>query len=149
MTTKSSHTSGSRFYDILDHEADIGIRVTGEGLAALFLHAAEAMFDLMVRWKHPYTSSITVPIQVTGNNREELFVNWLSELLFIYEHRRLVLNHFWIDEIDDRHVSGGAKGMKFDDARHEPEITIKGITYHQLKIEKQNDIYSAQVIFDL
>ena len=35
-------------YEIIDHTADMGIKVYGKNLLALFLNAAEAMFDIIV-----------------------------------------------------------------------------------------------------
>jgi len=136
-------------YEVIDHTADIGIRVEGESLEGLFTGAAEAMFDVMVDSKPNLVSSISVPVDVEAAKIDELFVKWLQELLYVFDTRHLVLSHFYIDQISDTKLSGGAKGMKFDKLRHEMKRQIKAVTYHMLKVEKKGDLWCAQVIFDI
>jgi SHS2 domain-containing protein len=137
-------------YEIIDHTADIGIRVEGATLEELFLAAAEALFDLMIRQKRSFIPSIEVPVAIDAPSVDQLFVRWLSELLFLFETRRLVLTKFWIDAIDERHVEGVAKGLKFEDTRHEQKLAIKAVTYHKLSVAKGPDgRWRAEVIFDI
>ena len=137
-------------YEIIDHTADIGIRVEGGSLEELFLRAAEALIDLTVRQKRQFIPSIEVPIAIDAPNVEQLFVRWLSELLFIFETRKLVLTKFWIDAIDEHRVEGAAKGLKFEDTRHEQRLSIKAVTYHKLSVAQGPDgRWRAEVIFDI
>ncbi len=137
-------------YEIIDHTADIGIRIEAETQEALFLDAAKALFDLMVRCKREFIPAIEVPIAMTANAPDELLVKWLSELLYVFETRRLVLTNFWIDRIDNKNVVGAAKGIKFDDSRHVQQLAIKAVTYHRLEVKQDADgRWQAQVIFDI
>lgn len=136
-------------YEVIDHTADIGLRVEGESLEELFINAADAMFDVMVASKPNLVSSINVPIDVEAAKTDELFVKWLQELLYEFDARHLVLSHFYIDKILETKVSGGAKGMKFDKLRHEVKRQIKAVTYHKLSVEKKGDVWQATVIFDI
>ena len=136
-------------YDVIDHTADIGIRVAAEDLEELFIRAAEAMFDVMVDSKPNLTANINVPIEVSAERPDELFVKWLQELLYIFDTRHLVLSSFYIDDISGTAVSGTAKGMKFDKLRHEVKRQIKAVTYHKLTLEKKEDAWHATVIFDI
>lgn len=137
-------------YEIIDHTADIGIRVQGGSMEEVFLQAADAMFDLMIGQKRPLIPAIEVPLRVEAAAPDELLVRWLSELLFLFESRRLVLTRFWIDRIDGRRLEGAAKGLKFDETRHTPKLVLKAVTYHGLKLEKGADgLWKAEVIFDL
>lgn len=140
---------GVKPYEIIDHTADIGVRVEGESLEELFVNAAEAMFDVTVASKPNLVSSISVPIDVEAGRIDELFVKWLQELLYVFDTRHLVLSNFYIDEISETSLSGGAKGMKFDKLRHEVKRQIKAVTYHMLSVEKKGDTWHAGVIFDI
>jgi SHS2 domain-containing protein len=40
-------------------------------------------------------------------------------------------------------------GEEFDPERHESRLLIKAATYHQLRIEKVNDVWEIDVIFDI
>ncbi|MFH1829602.1 MAG: archease [Pseudomonadota bacterium] len=137
-------------YEIIDHTADIGIRVKGSSLEELFVHAAEAFFDLIVESKRSFIPSIDVPISIKAPSVDQLMVRWLSELLFVFETRRLVLSKFYIDEIDETHLDGLAKGLKFDSTRHDQKLDIKAVTYHKLLVEKTKDgKWKAEIIFDI
>ena len=116
----------------------------------LFINAAEALFDISISPKRPTLPAIGVPIAVDAPSVDRLFVHWLQELLFVFETRRLVLTKFWIDEIDETHVVGSAKGTKFDSSRHAQKLDIKAVTYHQLEVVRGDDgMWRARVIFDV
>ncbi len=137
-------------YKIIDHTADIGIRVEGSSLEELFEQTAEAFFDLMVESKRSFIPSIDVPISIEAPSLDQLMVRWLSELHYVFETRRLVLSKFYVDEIDETHLEGTAKGLKFDSTRHDQKLDIKAVTYHKLKVEQDKDgKWKAEVIFDI
>ena len=136
-------------YEIIDHTADIGIRVKGSSQEELFLHAAEALFDILAQPKKQLIPSITYPVAVEADGLDQLMVKWLQELHLAFDMRRLVLTHFWIDEVSENRIIGGGKGQKFDDTRHRAGTQIKAVTYHALKVEQQGDEWVAEVIFDI
>lgn len=137
-------------YEVIDHTADVGFRVQGSSLAGLFVNAAEALFDITISSKRPFIPAIDVPIMIEAPSVDQLLVRWLQELLYIYEMRHLILKNFWIDEIDERHLIGSAKGSKFDSIRHSQKLSIKAVTYHQLEVVKdESGRWHAKVIFDI
>ena len=136
-------------YEIIDHTADIGIRVKGSSQEELFLYAAEALFDILATPKRPLIPAITYPVAIEADSVDSLMVNWLQELHLAFDMRRLVLTHFWIDEITPTRVEGGGKGLKFDGTRHRLGMQIKAVTYHHLKVEEKNGEWIAEVIFDI
>jgi len=136
-------------YELIDHTADIGIRVKGSSPEELFVHAAEAMFDILARPKRTLIPSISYPVTAEADSIDELLVRWLQELHMAFDMRKLVLTHIWIDEISPTRVSGGGKGLKFDGMRHTMGTQIKAVTYHGLKVEEQDGEWLAEVIFDI
>lgn len=136
-------------YEIIDHTADIGIRVKGSSQEELFLHAAEALFDILAQPKKSLIPSIAYPVAVEADGLDQLMVKWLQELHLAFDMRRLVLTHFWIDEVSENRIIGGGKGMKFDDTRHRAGTQIKAVTYHGLKVENRDNEWVAEVIFDI
>ena len=126
-------------YEIIDHTADVGIRVRSPSLEGLFVEAAAAMFDMMVEPKRALVPSIEVPVEVRAPTLDELMVRWLAELLYAFETRRLVLTNFWVDEVGDGRLVGSAKGLKFDSARHSQKLAIKAVTYHRIRVERADD----------
>lgn len=135
--------------EIIDHTADIGIRVMGSSLEELFLYAAQGMFQILAQPKKNLIPAISFPVDIEADNLEQLLVRWLQELHLAYDIRHLVLSYFWIDEISHNKLSGGGKGMKFDSTRHNLGTDIKAVTYHKLKVEKKDDLWIAEIIFDI
>lgn len=137
-------------YQIIDHTADVGIKVEALSQGELFVSAAEAMFDLMFIRKRSLIPSIEVMIEINAPAMDQLLVRWLQELLFVFESRRLVFSKFWIDEISDTMLRGSASGLKFDSTRHTQKLDIKAVTYHHIEVREDKDgNWHASVIFDI
>jgi SHS2 domain-containing protein len=77
-------------YELIEHTADIGIRVKGGDLKELFKNSALAMFDIIAEKKTENRSPCLLAgesqvkrlvIGQKADNLEELLVNWLNELL--------------------------------------------------------------------
>ncbi len=135
-------------YKLLDHTADIGIIVSGKDVSEAFDNAAYAMFDILADIdKVEETDSLD--LQVSAASVEELLVAWLDELLYIYETERFICSRFVINDISDTSLNASVFGEKIDPTRHEIKTEIKSVTYHQLKVERPDDGWKAQVIFDV
>ena len=138
----------SKNYELLEHTADIGIRVKGDDLRELFKNTALAMFDIIAQAsviKSKREEEITV--KEKADNLEELFINWLNDLLSLSAAKELVFTNFKIEELDDYHIKAicsveDAKNFKFN-------TEIKAATYQGLKIDKIPSGWQAEVIFDV
>ncbi len=135
-------------YELLDHTADIGIIVHGVELPETFGNAAYAMFDILTNIDEVKETG-RFDIQVSASDVEELLVTWLDELLYRYETERVIFKRFVIEDMDETSLRATAFGEKIDPLRHEIKLEIKSVTYHQLKVEKTDDGWKAQVIFDV
>ena len=91
----------------------------------------------------------SLDIQASAGNVEELLVAWLDELLYRYETERFIGRRFVIEDMSDTSLRASVFGEKIDPDRHEIRTEIKSVTYHQLKVEKTDDGWKAQVIFDV
>jgi len=135
-------------YEQIDHTADIGIKVYGKDLKELFTNAAFAMFDIMADLQG-LKGSVTVDIKKDAANSEELLIEWLDELLYNFYTKTLIFNDFQIIELDEKHIIGRATGRHVGENRSRLKTEIKAATYHELKIEKKDDIFQTQLIFDV
>jgi len=135
-------------YQLIDHTADIGIIVYGNDLPEVFSNAAYSMFDILTdAEKIQYKEKLE--LQVTANSVEELLITWLDELLFRYETERLICNQFSITKMNDNSLTAIAFGEKVDRSRHDIKTEIKNVTYHQMRVEKTDSGWEAQIIFDV
>ncbi len=77
-----------------------------------------------------------------------LLFDWLSELLYIYETRHLLLAHFEVT-VGEAGLAATARGEPIDHGRHQIDHEVKAITYHGLKLERQGEGWLAEVIVDI
>ena len=135
-------------FRLLEHTADMGIAAEGESLAALFQQAALGLRQIMTA-----TTDIEprqeVLIEVRAQDREELLVNWLGELVFLLEHRQLLPATFEIESATEVRLRARIWGEPLDPARHELDREIKAVTYHQVRVEQTASGWRAQVFVDL
>jgi SHS2 domain-containing protein len=135
-------------HEIFEHTADLGLRIRAADLNALFCEAAEAMFAMIVANPEAVEAVEAVSLAVAAERTDDLLRDWLAELLFTFDSRHLVLNHFAV-QVSETSLTATARGEVFDPERHEPRMEIKAITYHGLKLEKTPDGWLAEVIVDI
>ena len=138
-------------YELIEHTADIGIKVKGRGLKELFKNTALSMFDIMAEKKFlPKVARLKekkIKIEQKAENLEELFVNWLNELLSLSQTKELIFNDFKIRRLKENELEAEVFGDNIKDYKVNTEI--KAATYHELKIEKDKSGWKASVIFDV
>ncbi len=135
-------------YKLIEHTADVGIRVRGKGLNELFQNAAAAMFEIIAEAKGvKHSAKKTVAIEQEAGDLEELLVNWLNELLSLSATKELIFSDFQIKKINQRHLQAAASGSSPQDYIINTEV--KAATYHQLKLSETKSGWQAEVIFDV
>lgn len=133
---------------MLEHTADIGIRAHGESAAEVFENAALGMFTLVTE-VDKVREKRQIEIDVAAEDRETLLVEWLNELLYHLEVNEILFKRFQIEELSETHLKAKVFGEEIDLSRHPMKLLIKACTYHQLKVEKTDHHWVAQVIFDI
>ena len=135
-------------FRILEHTADVGFEAFGSTLQEVFENAAQALAHLIAE-PSIINADEKVRIEVQGADRPDLLVNWLSEILYRHDAERWLFRDFKVESLDDHAISGIAWGEKFDPARHETNLMVKAITYHQLSLQQTADGWRAQVYVDI
>lgn len=136
-------------YRLIEHTADAGVRVFGDDEKELFLNAGEALCDIVFGLCNVSGDDYGGIISASGENREELMVDWLSRLLLKFELESFIPSRFEADVMTRTDFSAGVYGEKFNPDRHEVLMEIKGVTYHGLKVEQKEGLWTAEVIFDV
>jgi SHS2 domain-containing protein len=135
-------------YELIEHTADIGIRVRGANLKDLFINAASAMFDIIVdKQTSEITSTKKIKIKLKAENIEELFVDWLNDLLSLSAIKELIFSDFQIKKLDKNKLEAVAFGAGFKNYKLKTEI--KAATYHELKLRQDESGWQAEVILDV
>ncbi|HLH19223.1 MAG TPA: archease [Bryobacteraceae bacterium] len=135
-------------YEILEHAADLGFRVRAGSFPELLERAAEALVGIALEIE-PIAERESYPIEAEGDSNESLLVNWLSEVLYYLDGKLLALRRFQVNSLSPERVAGVAFGEPRDPSRHPARLIVKGITYHQLKIEQNEHGWSCEVYVDV
>lgn len=135
-------------YRILSRSSDLLIKVFGMAQAELFANSAFALFDLITDIETIEVRE-RLSLEVEGVGRDDLMVNWMRELLYLYQGSGYLLKEFRVLEVREDYVRGEVCGEKFDPDRHEIQRDIRAVTYHQGRMDKTGDQWTAQVIFEL
>ena len=138
----------SRDFEILEHPADIGFRAFGDSLPELFARAAVAMLSiagdpLAAEPRERY------PLHVESADRESLLVDWLNEVLYWFDGKRIAFREFRVTGFQDTAIEATAIGEPRTAERHRSRLIVKAVTYHQLKIEQRDGLWTAEVYLDI
>ena len=135
-------------YEILEHTADLKIKAFGKDIKELFSNMAEGMFNSISPKAFSFKTQETKEkkeIKIKSQDKEALLVDWLSELSYFHDTTGKIYTDFKISKITDTELEAHVFGIP----SKEGEVLIKGVTYHDLKIEKKDDLWEATVIFDI
>ena len=135
-------------YNLIDHTADFGIHVFGKNEKALFENAGLAMFELLVEAGNPGKCH-RHRISVKGEDRPDLMVNWLRELLYHWTVRENILRSVEVEQLASGRISAWVDLEPFKAEHHSILNEIKAVTYHQIQAESVDDHWEARIIFDV
>ncbi len=136
-----------REFEILNHTADVGIIAYGADMSEAFANAAKGMFSLITELED-IEEVIYRDIELAAPDQESLLVEWLNELIYLFDVENIIFKRFDIAELSSTHLKARIYGRKVDSSKDELKIGIKAATYHLLEISKNNGI-RAQVLFDI
>ncbi|MFO7889409.1 MAG: archease [bacterium] len=141
--------------NIIDHTADIGIKVWAEQLTDLFTEAAQVMVSIIIdreTVKIKENSSITLEAE----SLEELFLQWLKEVLYVMEKDEMIFSEFHIENdnfsyCDDfkYFIQATLEGEKLNPKRHSICTEIKAVTRHNFFLKKEDNLWKTFVLFDI
>jgi SHS2 domain-containing protein len=135
-------------YELFEHTADMGLRVKAADLESLFRDAAEGLFSIMASVPPAGERSRRHSFELRAGSREDLFFDWLNELLYTFHAEKELLREFEV-RIDGMRLEATASGSPIDLAVSAHLREVKAITYHGLKVERTDDGWLAEVIVDI
>ncbi len=139
----------ARDFEVLEHPADIGFRAFGATLPELYANAAMAMLSIAddpaaVEPREEYR------LAVESGDRESLMVDWLSEVLYWFDGKRIAFHDVEVRVLEgERRIEGVARGERREGGRHRARLIVKAVTYHQLKVEECGGQWVAEVFLDI
>jgi len=137
-----------KHYTLLDHTADLRIRVTGMDIRDLFKNAALALFDLIAEPQALESRSETV-ISVSGADQADLMVNFLREMLYLWTGDEQLVQAVDILQISDTAVHARVSTDRYQPDRHRIRNEIKAVTYHQVDVRRTGQVWQTTLVFDV
>jgi SHS2 domain-containing protein len=143
-------------FEHLEHTADVLIKAWGRNLEELFEQAARGMFEIITD-TNKVESRERIAISVCGFDLENALYRWLEELLFYHDSRNFVFGKFRVSKVYEQVsesekqvcVEGVAEGEEFEQGRHEPRTVVKAVTYHEMRIWRENESWYATFVVDI
>ena len=136
-------------YRITQHQSELAVRVFGDSQADLFSNSGFALFDVMMADLQKVECKEKVPLEVEGTDRDDLMVNWVRELLYLYQGSGYLLREFEIREVKDTLVKAEVSGEKIDPDRHEIKQEIAAVAFHKSRMQKTGNQWTAHLIFEV
>ena len=135
-------------FDIIEHTADVGITAYGEDMNQLYSNASLALFSLITDIQS-IKENLQHQVEINSANRDNLLVEWLNELIYLFDAEHLLFNRCEIASLNNNQLKATCYGEKFDPARHRIKMDVKAATYYMLEVVGDSKGYRAKVIFDI
>jgi len=135
-------------YRITTHQNELAVRIVGNSQADLFANSGFALYDVMADIDK-IEAAERLSLEVEGSDRDDLMVNWIRELLYLYQGSGYLLKEFKINEVKDTLVKAEVAGEKIDPDRHEIKQEIAAVAFHKSRMQKTGNQWIAQVIFEI
>lgn len=132
-------------FEILEHRADLKIRVFGKDLKELFLNAMMGMqAALRAEIRNPKLE--IRKIKVKSGDLNSLLIDFLSEINYLNEVNKEVYSDIKFTKFSGAELEGEVSGNKVDSFG----LMIKGVTYHDLDLhQEENGTWQATILFDI
>jgi tRNA nucleotidyltransferase (CCA-adding enzyme) len=137
-----------KYWEHFPHDADLGVRGIGATKEEAFEQTALALTAAITDPRN-IAPAEEVGIECESLDDELLLAEWLNELIYQMATRRMLFSRFEV-RIDDVRLIGKAWGEPVDVGRHKPAVEVKGATYTQLKVERdETGTWLAQCVVDV
>lgn len=134
-------------YRQVEHTADIALHVEAGSKESLFVEASKGLSSLMVS-EDQISKDRTWETEVQASDIESLLVEWLNEIIFLFETEGVLVKEAKINSLSDTKITAQILGDTFDKNKHELIRQIKATTHHGLEIKK-NRVWEATIVFDV
>ena len=132
--------------------ADIAFEATGRDLPELFTTAADATMNVMIDNLDAIESRETRYIELSNDSIEMLLFDFLQELIYFKDARRLLLRALetQLEQKGEAYVlKAKVAGERLDDTRHQQRADVKAVTLHGFSVKKQDGGWIAKVLLDI
>jgi SHS2 domain-containing protein len=135
-------------WEHFDHDADMGIRGMAPTLAGSFEQAALAL-TAVITDPDNVGKTRTISIKCQAPDNELLFLDWINELIYQMSTQSLIFSRYEV-KIEQGELTAMASGEPVDRQKHQPAVEIKGATFTELRVYRNEEaMWVAQCIVDV
>ncbi len=139
-------------YELTDRSttADAGLTATGSSLEELFADSAIGLMQIMTE-VNELEEKDSLSFEIEEDTTEELYYRWLSDIIYYKDAEDLLVKKCRIEiiENDKLRLKATISGEKINPEKHTLKVDVKAVTYYRFNIEKENDNWHSEVVFDL
>ena len=137
----------------IEHTADIGIEVWADSVENLFTNAIQGYYKLVLSDDYLSKAHQSFNFSEEDSNYENLLISFLSEINYLLMVKKQIVKPIKSIQISKKNenynlIVNGQLQM-LDYPKNDIQTEIKAVTYHQIKIRKENGIFRTRVIFDI
>ena len=132
---------------MIEHTADVGVRATGDSLADLFHEATLGMLEITGAGTGRSSGQSAGIAFDDAPDLGALLVDWLSEILYLQDAHDVIIGEVTISSVDPTSVRG--RVITYPRDRPIEGTAVKAVTLHQLVVEQRDEVWTAQVFFDI
>lgn len=130
-------------YAFEEHVGEVRLRVDAPTLAGLFEEAARALCELV--HGDSRVAGDEVRVRVSASDRAALLVEWLNELVYQSEARKIAIAGAHVTRIDERELEATIRAA-------EPTVVrtaVKAATMHDVSVDETAEGWTARVVLDV
>ncbi len=129
-------------YEWVEHTSELELEIEAATEGAVFLGALEAFAELVA--DEQGADPEQRELELRGDDRESLLVEWLDELAFLAETEGFVPVR--VTEFD---LSDGVLRASVSGHRGDPRHLVKAVTLHRLLFAPAGNSWRARVVLDV
>jgi SHS2 domain-containing protein len=135
-------------YETFEHIVDIGIRGYGKTLEESFCCCAKALFSVLFENFDSIKPEREIVLDIESVSIEGLLIKWLNKLISVSDIENIVFSDCEI-KIDDFHLHSTMKGAILEKHKFVKGTEVKGATFCEAKVIKNDKQFIAQCVIDV
>jgi len=135
-----------KFYKILNHRADLKIKVCGKTKEKLFENSMIAMLKIAKYQPETKAQKVKTKIKIKSFDSNSLLIDFLNETLYLIETKKLTFQKVEFKKLAENAIEAYLIGKPLKKIGTQ----IKGVSYHDLNLQKEkNRTWTATILFDI
>jgi SHS2 domain-containing protein len=132
------------FYKVLEHPADLKLKIFGRDLPELFCNLVKAIAQETKSEKLEVRNREWEDVEIESPDLFSLFVDFANEIVSRSDESGKIYTDCEIPEISETKLRAKISGIKAD-----KKLDIKAATYHEGYVKKIDNRWEAVILFDI